>query len=135
MANKKQAYFFNESRKTLLASRARIADGFISRAIGLLRHSTLDDGEGMYLTRCNSIHMIGMKFAIDAVFLDKNGVIVAILENFRPGRLSPIYFKAQSCLELPAGKIGKTGTAVGDKVSQGFSLPEAMGLEGSGEAE
>lgn len=62
--------------------------------------------------------MFGMKFPIDAVFLDKNGVVVGILEDFAPGKLSRIFGKAKSCLELPAGTIKKTGTTLGDIVSK-----------------
>jgi len=62
--------------------------------------------------------MFGMRFAIDAIFLDKNGVVVGILENFAPGKMSRIFGKAKSCLELPAGTINKTSTTLGDVVSR-----------------
>ena len=62
--------------------------------------------------------MFGMKFAIDAVFLDKNGVVVGILEDFAPGKMSRIFGKAKACLELPAGTVKQTGTTLGDIVSR-----------------
>lgn len=86
--------------------------------IGLLDRTSLEEGEGLLLTSCQSIHMFGMRFAIDAVFLDKNGVVVGVLENFAPGKLSKIFGKAKSCLELPAGTVKKTGTTLGDVVSR-----------------
>jgi len=70
------------------------------------------------LTSCQSIHMFGMKFAIDALFLDKNGAVVGILEDFAPGKMSKIFGKAKSCLELPAGTVKKTGTTLGDAISR-----------------
>lgn len=86
--------------------------------VGLLDRTSLEEGEGLLLTSCQSIHMFGMRFAIDAVFLDKNGVVVGILEDFAPGKLSKIFGKAKSCLELPAGTIKKTGTTLGDVISK-----------------
>jgi len=78
----------------------------------------LNEGEGLLLTSCQSIHMFGMKFAIDALFLDKNGVVVGILEDFAPGKMSRIFSRAKTCLELPAGTIKKTGTTLGDVISK-----------------
>jgi uncharacterized protein len=86
--------------------------------IGLLNRKSLNDGEGLFLTSCQSIHMFGMKFAIDAVFLDKSGVVVGILEDFAPGKMSRIFGKAKSCLELPAGTVKKSGTTIGDVISK-----------------
>ncbi len=86
--------------------------------VGLLNRTSLEEGEGLLLTSCQSIHMFGMKFAIDAIFLDKNGVVVGILEDFAPGKMSRIFGKAKSCLELPAGTVKKTGTTLGDVVSK-----------------
>ncbi len=109
--------FNNDTKETLLAENARIAATMLSRMVGLLNRSNLASGEGLFLDKCNSIHMIGMKFAIDALFLDKKGIVVGMLENFPPGKISKVFFQAKSCLELPAGTIAITRTALGDKVS------------------
>lgn len=85
--------------------------------VGLLNCNDLPVGEGLFLDKCNSIHMIGMKFAIDALFLDKKGVVVGLLENFPPGKISKVFFNAKSCLELPAGTIARTRTEIGDAIS------------------
>jgi uncharacterized membrane protein (UPF0127 family) len=62
--------------------------------------------------------MFGMKFAIDALFLDKDGVVVGILEDFAPGKMSGIFSRAKTCLELPAGTVKRTGTTIGDVISR-----------------
>ncbi len=72
----------------------------------------------MLLTSCQSIHMFGMKFAIDALFLDKDDVVVGVLEDFAPGKMSGIFSRAKTCLELPAGTVKRTGTTIGDVVSR-----------------
>ncbi|MCA9398623.1 MAG: DUF192 domain-containing protein, partial [Candidatus Omnitrophica bacterium] len=63
-----------------------------------------------------SIHMFFMRFAIDAVFVDKNDHVVGLVENIKPWRLSPIFFKASYVIELPAGTIQETGTSKNDKI-------------------
>jgi len=116
--------FHNKTRGTVLASRACVAETFLLRAKGLLFTRSLDAGVGLYLVPCKSIHMIGMAYAIDAVFLDKAGQVVGLAENIKPGQLSAFFSSASGCLELPAGTVTSTGTRVGDQVE----IQEAIGL-------
>lgn len=116
MASKPRSYFVNETRKTVLADSAAIARSMFGRMKGLLGVKALAQGEGLYIVPCNSIHMIGMQFSLDAVFLDKSGTVVGLLEDFRPGRISRIFFAAHGCLEVPAGTIARTATKLGDKI-------------------
>jgi uncharacterized membrane protein (UPF0127 family) len=55
-----------------------------------------------------------MKFAIDALFLDRDGRVVKLLDAMPPWRASGIYFRAHSVLELPAGLAAASGTVEGD---------------------
>jgi len=103
----------------MLADRALVADSFFLRLRGLLFRDRISPGEGLYLEPCRSIHMFGMTYAIDAVFLDAQGVVVALLENLGPGKISGIYPRAIGCLELPTGTISNTGTVLGDKLEIG----------------
>lgn len=66
---------------------ALVAESFFERAKGLIGYKDLPPGEGMLILKCNAIHTFFMKFAIDAVFLDKNDRVVKRVENIRPGRL------------------------------------------------
>jgi uncharacterized membrane protein (UPF0127 family) len=79
--------------------------GFFGRARGLLGRSALAEHEGMWLDRCNSIHMFGMRFGIDVVFL-RDGVI----ERLCP-RVPPFHARwcrrADAALELASGSIDR----------------------------
>jgi uncharacterized membrane protein (UPF0127 family) len=57
-----------------------------------------------------------MKFKFDAVFLDKKNKIRCIEENIPPWWWAKFCFSAYSVVELPAGIVSETGTAVGDKL-------------------
>jgi len=109
--------FRNETRGTTIADKALIADSFFARAKGLLGTSELEAGCGLFIVPCNSIHMFGMKYAIDAIFVDRQLVVVEILHAIQPGKASKLYSRAHSCLELPAGRAKETSTEVGDQLS------------------
>jgi uncharacterized membrane protein (UPF0127 family) len=106
----------NLTSNNVLATHARMADSFVTRLAGLLFSPPLQAGEGLVLQPCNSIHMFGMKFALDVVFVDKQWRVVGIVESIAPGQMSRYYPNAKACFELPPGTIGDTGTKVGDQV-------------------
>lgn len=58
--------------------------------------------------------MLFMRFAIDAVFLDRAGRVVRIVPDLRPWVLSTAARGADEVVELPAGTIVATGTQAGD---------------------
>ena len=59
--------------------------------------------KGLWIVPCEAIHTFWMKFAIDAVFLDKNKRVTKVVSNLRPSRLA-MSLRARSVLELPAGR-------------------------------
>ncbi len=105
----------NTTRGVNLTECARIADGFYTRLVGLLRDRQLEPGDGLWIVPCNSIHSIGMKFIFDAVFLDKKLRVVHLMREMKPWQISKMVFSAHSVLELPAGIISQTATEIGDQ--------------------
>ena len=97
-----------------LGDRIRVADTFLTRLIGLLRTPHLDAGQGLLIRPCRSVHMFGMRYAIDAVFLDVNHTVCHLLPGLGPWRVSPVVWQAIAVLELPAGAIARNGLQVGD---------------------
>ena len=105
----------NQSRNTLLADRADIASTSVTRKVGLLRHTGLEKGEGLWITPCEAVHTIGMKFPIDVLFLDKKRRVVKIRSDMPRWRMSACLW-AHSVLELPSGMAAATGTSKGDQL-------------------
>jgi uncharacterized protein len=105
----------NSSRETTLADRAQIADSSKTRKTGLLNHERLDAGEGLWLTPCEGVHTIGMKFPIDVLFLDKRRKVLKIRAAMPRWRMSACLF-AHSVLELPSGMAAATQTVAGDQL-------------------
>lgn len=98
----------------MLAEKLRIADNFFLRLKGLLFTASLPPGHGLYISPCQAIHMMGMAYAIDCVFVDDAGVVVGLCPEVKPWKLSPLFSRARGCIELPAGTIAATKTEVGD---------------------
>jgi len=107
----------NLTRKTTLAQHARVAGDPISRAIGLLGRRGLAQGDGLVLRPCSSIHMFGMRFAIDALYLDAQGAVVHAVSHLAPWRIGPIEPRAEVIIELPSGTLVATQTVPGDEIA------------------
>lgn len=97
---------------TVVCERCTIAERPLSRMRGLLGRRSLDEGEGMLIRRTSSIHTFFMQFAIDVVFLDRDGLVLRVAECVRPGR-ARMCRKAASALELPAGEAARRGLRAG----------------------
>jgi uncharacterized membrane protein (UPF0127 family) len=100
--------FTNDNVSAQIASDLKTADTLFSRTKGLLGRSSLPEGEGLWIKRCNSIHTAFMKFPIDVLFVDKDLKVVSVYENLKPWRITRLHFSASSVIELPAGTLAGT---------------------------
>jgi uncharacterized membrane protein (UPF0127 family) len=105
----------NQTKGSVVADRADIADTSAKRRRGLLKHSKLDPGEGLWITPCEGIHTFGMKFPIDVVFLSRQKKVIKVRPNMVRRRLA-LSLRAHSVLELPVGVLEKTNTLAGDQL-------------------
>lgn len=106
----------NRTRDAELVTNGRVADTLWSRMRGLLGHAPLKPGEGLLLRGEQAIHTFGMGFSIDVLFLDRAGHIVHAIPDMVPLRLSRFVPRAADVLEMPAGTLAQTGTALGDQI-------------------
>lgn len=112
-------YALNRTRQVFLATELRFADRFFSRLRGLLttRHHDFAFGRGLWIVPSKGVHALGMRYPIDAVYLDENHRIIHIQSELRPWRLGAIRKDAAGVLELPAGAVARTNTQVGDEIA------------------
>jgi len=99
-----------------LAERAVPARSFWARFRGLMGQPSLPPGEGLVLFGDNSIHMFFMRFPIDVLYLDGERRIIRLDEAMQPWRVGPMVRGCRCIVELPAGTIQNTQTAVGDQI-------------------
>ena len=100
----------------LLATRVRMARALGERMVGLLGRSCLEEGEGLILAPCRSIHTYFMRFAIDAVFVDRAWDVVALSKALPPWRFSAWNYKTVAVVELPVGAIDRARLVLGDRL-------------------
>jgi uncharacterized membrane protein (UPF0127 family) len=106
----------NITRGVLLADSVELADTSEKRRTGLLKHTELKPGEGLWIVPCESVHSFFMKFTIDVLYLDREKKVRGMRPKMKPWRVSAC-LPAHSVLELPAGAIERTGTQKGDQLS------------------
>lgn len=106
----------NATRNRHLGDRIGLADRRWSRLRGLLGRPGLQDGEGLLIHPCRAVHMYGMSFPLDVLFLDGSGRVDALYEGLEPWNRSAVHRAARYALELPAGTIAATETRKGDRI-------------------
>jgi uncharacterized membrane protein (UPF0127 family) len=114
----------NRSRGTLLGNRIRLVDSWPGRLRGYLGRPEPQVGEGMLLVRCNAVHMYGLAFPLDLIFLDKQGDVVDVVKALQPWKRTKRIPTARFALELPTGTIAASYTRIGDQLS--WTSPEPV---------
>src|SRR3954451_963402 len=115
----------NVTRGTDLGERLEVADGLWDKFKGLMGRPSLEPGTGLWLAGTNGIHMMFMRFAIDAVFLgrpdparDGARTVLSVHRGLRAWTgIVPLVRGANGVLELPVGTIERSGTLVGDLIA------------------
>lgn len=114
----------NVARGTVLGTRLETASGLWARGMGLMGRASLDPHGGLWIPSTNGIHMMFMRFAIDALFVGRpigaEGGARPVL-SVNPGLrawigLVPLIRGADGVLELPVGTIAHSGTVKGDRI-------------------
>src|SRR5262249_34802601 len=92
---------------SVVADPCVVASTYWSRLMGLMGRTGMQTGSGLLIEPCNSIHTFFMRFAIDAVYLDRdqarNYKVVSIRRNMKPWRADLPVAGARAVLELPGG--------------------------------
>lgn len=107
----------DRDRGQVLGSAVGVADGWWRRLRGLLGRPGLQEGEGLLLTPCRAVHMLGMRFAIDVAFLAGDGRVVAVYDSLPPSGSTKWHREARHALELPAGTLARMGTVAGHRLA------------------
>ena len=105
----------NVTRDSVVADNADIADTSQKRRTGLLKHTHLAAGEGLWIVPCEAVHTFGMKFPIDVVYVSKQKKVLKIRDNMKKSRMS-MCLRAHAVLELPAGWAAQVGLEVADQL-------------------
>jgi uncharacterized protein len=95
---------------------AAVADRPWTRMIGLLGRAGLDEGDGLVIEPCDTIHTWFMRFPIDVLFVDRQGLVVNAVRELGPFRFASGRPAATTTIELPAGTLKRVGVHQGVRV-------------------
>lgn len=105
----------NERTRQRVATSVEIAATRVSRRRGLLGRDRLDQASALLLAPCSAVHTVGMRFAIDVVFLDRQGYAVKVVRDLRPWRMA-LATGARVVIEMTAGSLGSDLVLPGDRL-------------------
>ena len=125
-----QLRIINRTRGTVVGSRVALANNLWSRLRGFLGRPRPTEGEGILLVPCNAIHTFGMKFPLDVLFLDAEGQVLHMEDDFPPWKTTKRIRDARYVLEVPAGTAAATRTQPGDDFT--WMPPRSGGSAGAG---
>lgn len=99
------------------AERAERAVSFRERTRGLLGRDAPDSASALLIERCGAVHTVGMRFALDLVFLDRAWRVSRVARDVRPGRLMVWGgWRAVCVVETEAGRADLSRLAVGQEL-------------------
>jgi uncharacterized membrane protein (UPF0127 family) len=121
----------NTNTGVVVADKVAVAASHAARTVGLLGRSGLDEGEALWIVPSRGVHTWGMRFAIDIVALDERGVVVDYVSRLKPWRIRLPRRGTTGVLELPAGTLAASGTALGHQFTftQADSHPAGAGAD------
>ncbi|HWR44651.1 DUF192 domain-containing protein [Sporomusa sp.] len=105
----------NTTRQQILGEHIKVAASFFTRMIGLLATPKLQEGAGLLIKPCSSVHTFGMRYPIDVIFVDSSHAVVKVVAGLKPCCLA-ISLGASYVIELPEGTAAAALTQIGDKL-------------------
>ena len=100
----------------VLANRVTVATRRIDRAVGLLGRSHLPAGEALWIAPCHGVHTWFMRFPIDVIAMDSDGVVVDAVSVLKPWRMRLPKPGSYSVLELAAGTLESAPVSIGHRI-------------------
>jgi uncharacterized protein len=81
--------------------------------MGLLGRSSMSDDEAMWFDWCTGVHTMGMRIAIDVVFLNEKATVVRVVSLVAPWRPWIGARGAFTVVELAGGACARLGIETG----------------------
>jgi uncharacterized protein len=108
-----------------IAHEVRVAYSLSARLLALSRERSLPTRAGLLLSPARGIHTLGMRFAVDVVFLSRQMRVLGLAPRVQPWRILLAPRGTGRVLELAAGQIAATRLQTGV-----FIVVESSGSQG-----
>jgi uncharacterized protein len=91
-----------------------VAETSAARGRGLLGTDGIEGA--LWITKCRSVHMIGMRYPIDVAVVDRAGKVLRV-KTLRPWTGGTWWIRgASATIEAPAGAMQQWGISVGSRL-------------------
>lgn len=97
--------------------RVKRADTYLKRLKGLMFDHDIDEGLGLMIVPCQSIHTFFMRFDLDVVVVDRNDRVIACYKGLKPGKITPILKNAYGFIEFKAGTFANHQFQIGETLT------------------
>ena len=115
-------WLVNERTQCVIARQVHVALSRRARRRGLLGRSGIDATAALVLAPCWTIHTAFMRFAIDVLFVDREGRALRVVHALKPWRTAASV-RAYAAIELKAGVAKEHGVEVGDCLRLASAAP------------
>src|SRR4029079_17671829 len=99
----------------VLAAAVELAATSATRRRGLLGRDRFDTSSALIIVPCSAIHTAFMRFPIDVLFVDRQGLVLKIVRHLRPWRIAGS-LRSFAVIAFGAGALQSGGIVVGDRV-------------------
>ena len=100
---------------TVFLSDVSLTSNALERMRGLLFRPQLKAGQALLIRPCSSIHMFGMRYALDILYLDKEFKVMKIVESIQPNRMS-MCKGADMVIEMPTGTLANSEITISSEL-------------------
>ena len=105
----------HERTGRVIASRIELAVTRQTRRVGLLGRSSLEPAAALVLAPCCMIHTAFMRFSIDVLFIDRQGLALRVVHGLTPWRAAGS-LRAYAAIEMAAGVLRRHTINTGDRI-------------------
>jgi uncharacterized membrane protein (UPF0127 family) len=113
--DERELMLWNERSGRPLATHLEGAFDSGSRRRGLLGRDGLAEGAALIIAPCQAVHTFRMRFPIDIVFADRQGLVVGVRSHVGARRIAGAW-RAFATIELPAGASHHADVRLGDRL-------------------
>ena len=89
------------------------------KIFGLLGKESQPEDQALWIPYCPVIHTFFMKFPIDAIFTNKDLIVVSVFHNIPSGRILFGGWNSRDVFEMKAGALKKLDIKKGDQLYVG----------------
>jgi uncharacterized membrane protein (UPF0127 family) len=115
----------NARSRKVIARDVELALTRRARRQGLLKRESMSRHAALVLAPCFMVHTAFMHFAIDVIFVDRQGHVKHMVRRMPPWRIAAC-LRAYATIELAAGTLDQHDVAVGDKLCLGAAVSMKM---------